>query len=106
MAKALKTLVDEALLTVPEVDVHHARKMIEEPAEAGTGWLILDVREPEEYAAGHLPGAINVPRGTLEVAADHDHPRSGTSGSRTAIVRSSVTVEADSARPSPPGRCR
>ena len=22
---------------------------------------ILDVRDPEEYAAGHLPGAINVP---------------------------------------------
>jgi len=28
--------------------------------------VILDVRDPNEYAAGHLPGAINVSRGTLE----------------------------------------
>jgi len=28
--------------------------------------LILDVREPAEYAAGCLPGAINIPRGVLE----------------------------------------
>ncbi|HKV97337.1 MAG TPA: rhodanese-like domain-containing protein [Gammaproteobacteria bacterium] len=28
--------------------------------------LIVDVREPEEYAAGHIPGAINIPRGVLE----------------------------------------
>ncbi len=28
--------------------------------------LVLDVREPDEYAAGCLPGAINIPRGVLE----------------------------------------
>lgn len=28
--------------------------------------LILDVREPAEFTAGHLPGAINIPRGVLE----------------------------------------
>ncbi len=28
--------------------------------------VILDVRDPQEYGAGHLPGAINVSRGTLE----------------------------------------
>jgi rhodanese-related sulfurtransferase len=27
---------------------------------------VLDVRPPEEYAAGHLPGAINVPVDKLE----------------------------------------
>ncbi len=27
---------------------------------------VLDVRPPEEYAAGHLPGAINIPLGELE----------------------------------------
>lgn len=32
--------------------------------------LVVDVREPDEYAAGHLPGALLVPRGTLEGAAD------------------------------------
>jgi rhodanese-related sulfurtransferase len=27
---------------------------------------VLDVREPAEYAAGRLPGAVNIPRGVLE----------------------------------------
>jgi rhodanese-related sulfurtransferase len=28
--------------------------------------VFLDVRDPGEYAAGHLPGGINISRGTLE----------------------------------------
>ena len=28
--------------------------------ESGTAPLILDVRTPEEYSAGHIPGAINI----------------------------------------------
>jgi rhodanese-related sulfurtransferase len=27
--------------------------------------LLLDVREPEEYAAGHVPGAVNFPLSSL-----------------------------------------
>jgi rhodanese-related sulfurtransferase len=30
------------------------------------GIKIVDVREPDEYIAGHIPGSINVPRGLLE----------------------------------------
>lgn len=30
--------------------------------------LVLDVRDPDEYAAGHIPGAVNVSRGRLEFA--------------------------------------
>ncbi len=30
------------------------------------GALLLDVREPEEFAAGHVPGSVNIPRGLLE----------------------------------------
>jgi len=29
--------------------------------------LLIDVREPEEYADGFIPGAINVPRGVIEL---------------------------------------
>jgi rhodanese-related sulfurtransferase len=35
--------------------------------------LIVDVREPHEYDAGHIPGAINIPRGLLEFQIDQ-HP--------------------------------
>jgi rhodanese-related sulfurtransferase/DNA-binding transcriptional ArsR family regulator len=32
---------------------------------------VLDVRPPEEYAAGHLPGAINIPLSKLEAQLDN-----------------------------------
>jgi rhodanese-related sulfurtransferase len=37
------------------------------------GVPVIDVREPEEYAAGHLPGAVSIPRGVLEFEVD-GHP--------------------------------
>lgn len=32
--------------------------------------LVVDVRKPEEYAEGHLPGAINVPIDEIEERLD------------------------------------
>jgi len=52
---------------VPEID----------PAELATRSpeaVILDVREPAEYAAGHVPGAINLPQADLATRLD-DLPR-------------------------------
>lgn len=49
-----------------------ARRVIRELSPAGLdsrgvdGQVLIDVREPHEYAAGHLAGAINLPRGVLE----------------------------------------
>ena len=36
--------------------------------EQETGYIILDVRRPDEYAAGHIPNAINVPNETIGTA--------------------------------------
>ena len=33
--------------------------------QQGTGPLVLDVRTREEYTAGHLPGAVNIPHTEL-----------------------------------------
>lgn len=30
-------------------------------------YIILDVRRPDEFAAGHIPGAINVPNETIGI---------------------------------------
>ncbi|MCG9896193.1 MAG: hypothetical protein MH204_12030 [Fimbriimonadaceae bacterium] len=67
MPKTLQDFVREALALVDEVEP--------ECALSDSGCLILDVREPDEFAAGHIPGSINIPRGFLEVKADHDHPK-------------------------------
>jgi len=29
------------------------------------GFVVLDVRSPEHYATGHVPGAINLPKGRI-----------------------------------------
>ncbi|MBY0267360.1 MAG: sulfurtransferase [Burkholderiales bacterium] len=50
-----------------------ARKRIKEasPEEvkqlAAKGAVVIDVRDAHEFAAGHIEGAINVSRGTLEM---------------------------------------
>ncbi|MCW9089527.1 MAG: metalloregulator ArsR/SmtB family transcription factor [Gammaproteobacteria bacterium] len=36
---------------------------------------VLDVRPPEEYAAGHLPGAVNIPLAELEEHLDELDPQ-------------------------------
>ena len=45
--------------------------------DAGDAPLILDVRTPAEYAAGHIPGAVNIPHDALgarlaELGGDRD----------------------------------
>jgi rhodanese-related sulfurtransferase len=45
----------------------------EAEALLASGAVVLDVREPAEFDVGHLPGAVNVPRGVLEFRVG-DHP--------------------------------
>jgi sulfur-carrier protein adenylyltransferase/sulfurtransferase len=46
---------------IREVDTAEADELRQ---RAGT--VVLDVREPEEYEQGAIPGAVHIPRGTLE----------------------------------------
>ena len=72
-AKTLDDFVTEALAEVDEMAPEHARRLLDHPDR--DGWHFLDVREPDEFAAGRIPGARNVPRGFLEVKADLAHPK-------------------------------
>ena len=38
---------------------------------ATTGAVLLDVREPDEYAAGHIPGSMNLPLSAIDTAEIH-----------------------------------
>ena len=39
-----------------------------------TGYIFLDVRRPDEFAAGHIPNAINVPNETIGTAEISELP--------------------------------
>lgn len=43
-----------------------ARRLTPDEAAADAGLMIVDVRSPDEYRAGHAPTAVNLPLGTLE----------------------------------------
>src|SRR6202045_2372924 len=45
---------------IEEVDPSEVHELIDE------GVAVVDVREADEFAAGHIPGARHVPRGYLE----------------------------------------
>ncbi len=58
--KTAHDLVVQAKQTVLEISVDQAVTAIQ------TCDVLIDVREADEYAAGHLPGAIHMSRGMLE----------------------------------------
>lgn len=50
--------------------------------------LVLDVREPAEFAQARIPGSLNVPRGVLESACDwgYDETVPALAGSRERAI--------------------
>jgi rhodanese-related sulfurtransferase len=58
----VKDMVGKAKSAIKTVSAADVKAAIDKKEKA----VYLDVRDPGEYSAGHLPGAINVSRGTLE----------------------------------------
>lgn len=71
MAKTLMDLVSAARGRVTEIDP----AALEAEISAAGDLLLVDVREPDEYRLGHLPGAVPIPRGIIEPAADLRFPK-------------------------------
>jgi molybdopterin/thiamine biosynthesis adenylyltransferase/rhodanese-related sulfurtransferase len=59
-----RDLLAAAKSEITEVDTAGAA------AEIDAGALVLDVREPDEYEQGALPGAVHIPRGHLEAQVE------------------------------------
>jgi sulfur-carrier protein adenylyltransferase/sulfurtransferase len=79
---------------IAEVDPSEVQPLI------NNGVAIIDVREGEEFAAGHLPGAKHVPRGYLESRIDNAVPDRSqrvilycASGQRSALAAHTLTDE-------------
>jgi len=70
MAKTFKDLMDEARHAVPE----WSTDQVKEHLGNGSDYVLLDVREKDEYREGHLGGAISLPRGFLEIRVEQAVP--------------------------------
>lgn len=64
-------LINEAKERIREVSPREVQQM----RESGRDVVYLDVREPQEWNLGHLPGAVHIPRGTLETTVEQMIPR-------------------------------
>jgi rhodanese-related sulfurtransferase len=64
--KRYRELVADALTRVREIMPWDLGKQL----AAGGQPLLLDVREPAEFAMLHIPGSLNVPRGVLEQSCE------------------------------------
>jgi rhodanese-related sulfurtransferase len=60
--KTPEQVVREAKAAISEVSIDEVKKMIDNKEDI----ILLDVRDREEYETGHIPGAINISRGSLD----------------------------------------
>ncbi|HAT43445.1 MAG TPA: sulfurtransferase [Rheinheimera sp.] len=66
--KTAQQLVQEAKATVQEISVQQLHAALTNHQA-----VLIDVREPDEFAAGHIDRFVNFPRGVLEMKI-HQHP--------------------------------
>ena len=69
MTKTSKSLQDEARAATKQIGVEEARDLMKK-----SGAVIVDVRETDEWRQGHIPEAIGIPRGFLELRIEDKVP--------------------------------
>ena len=73
--KTSQQLIAEAKAAIKEVSINDLHNALSADAET----VLIDVREPAEFAQHHIVGAVNYPRGVLEMNI-HNHPKVASSG--------------------------
>ncbi len=90
--KTAAELFAEAKARITEV----SPRQVQEELARGEDVAIIDVREPNEWNLGHVPGAMHLPRGVLESAIEQRVPRDRrvvlycASGNRSALAAESI----------------
>ncbi len=86
--KSGSDLIAEAKQRITEVSPQQVRERI----QRGEQLVLLDVREPNEWNLGRLPGAVHIPRGIMETSVEARVPRGAqvviycASGNRSALA--------------------
>ena len=63
-------LVEDAKSRVRECTVDDVKAKL----DAGETFVLIDVREESEYAAGHIPGAVHLSKGVIERDVEQKYP--------------------------------
>ncbi|PCM45973.1 rhodanese-like domain-containing protein [Marinobacter sp. ANT_B65] len=64
--KNVHDMVEAAKAQIREIPLEKSEDAIKQAD------LLIDVREADEFHAGHIPGALNIPRGILEFKLTND----------------------------------
>lgn len=70
MAKSYEEMVSEAKAETEQVGVEE----VHDALSSDESVTVVDVREPDEWEEGHIPGARHIPRGVLELQAEEQLP--------------------------------
>lgn len=70
MSKSYEEMVAEAKAEIGQTDAD----LVHDALRSGEGVTVVDVREPDEWDEGHIPGAKHIPRGVLEYHASEQLP--------------------------------
>jgi len=90
--KSAADLFAEAKQRIAQVTPQEVRDAV----ARGDDVALIDVREPNEWNLGHIPGAAHIPRGVLESAIETRQPRDKrivlycASGNRSALAAESI----------------
>lgn len=68
--KSFSNLVDEVVPAINEIMPWDLEEKLNNNSNPP---LLIDIREPYEFEAMHIAGALNVPRGILETACEYDY---------------------------------
>ena len=69
--KRYNDLINDALVRVREILPWDLADLLALKT-SGNKPMVIDVREPNEFAQGHIAGSVNIPRGILESSCDWD----------------------------------
>lgn len=79
--KTSQQLIAEVKAAINEVSIAELSSALKTDSET----VLIDVREPVEFAQQHIAGAVNYPRGVLEMNI-HNHPKVAASGCEPQIA--------------------
>ena len=94
LSKTFQQLCDDAKTRISEIS---PEELTDKLREDTSDWVLIDVRENDEFRAGHLPGARGIGRGVLEYHIADEVPDTDTEivlycrgGNRSALAADSL----------------